>query len=243
MSRSELPEEQVSDSLLPPQWADVATIQVEPAQVQVPPHPLYQRAVKRGIDIVASLVLIGLLLPFVLVVSLAVVLDSWGPILFVQRRVGRNGREFPLLKFRTMVVEGEAALAEHIDSDGELLQEWERSRKLRNDPRVTRVGRLLRRHSIDELPQIINVLCGHMSLVGPRPVPKEETAYFGEHADQILSVRPGLTGLWAVSGRNDISYRERAELEYRYAVDWSLRLDLTILLRTIPAVLHGHGAY
>jgi exopolysaccharide production protein ExoY len=187
--------------------------------------------------------LIALALPIALLVSLAITFDSPGPILFKQRRLGRLGREFALLKFRTMVVDGDAALAEHVASDRTLREEWERSRKLRNDPRTTRVGLFLRRHSLDELPQVLNVLRGNMSLVGPRPVARDEIAYFGEGGPQILSARPGLTGLWAVSGRSDISYPERAALELRYATSWNLWMDVKILIRTIPVVIHGHGAY
>ena len=205
-------------------------------------HPAL-RAVKRGIDIVGSSVLIVLLLPFALIVSLAIVVDSRGPVLFLQRRVGRGGAEFPLIKFRTMVRDGEAALEAHVQADESLRREWEQSRKLRNDPRVTRLGSFLRRFSLDELPQLLNVFVGNMSLVGPRPVPREELAYFGDRAEQIVKVRPGLTGLWAVSGRSEISYEERVKLEHRYVVEWSLRMDAVILLKTIPAVLRGHGAY
>jgi exopolysaccharide production protein ExoY len=157
--------------------------------------------------------------------------------------VGRNGVEFPLIKFRTMVRDGEDALAAHVLADEDLRREWEQARKLRVDPRVTRLGGLLRRFSLDELPQLLNVFVGNMSLVGPRPVLRDELAYFGDRAAQIVEVRPGLTGLWAVSGRSEISYQERVELEYRYVVEWSLRMDASILLRTIPAVVRGHGAY
>jgi exopolysaccharide production protein ExoY len=142
-----------------------------------------------------------------------------------------------------MVPDGDAALAAYLAADSESRVEWERYRKLRHDPRITRIGSFLRRHSVDELPQILNVLWGHMSLVGPRPVTTEELVCLGDYADQIVEVRPGLTGLWAVSGRNDITYQERAQLEHRYAMGWSLGMDLRILIRTIPAVLNGRGAY
>ena len=184
-----------------------------------------------------------LLLPLALVIALAVVVDSRGPVLFLQRRVGRGGAEFPLIKFRTMVRDGHAALEAHLLADDDLRREWEETRKLRNDPRITRLGSFLRRSSLDELPQLLNVLVGNMSLVGPRPVLRDELARFGDRAPRILEVRPGLTGLWAVSGRSAISYEDRAELEYRYAAGWSLWMDAGILLRTIPAVVRGHGAY
>jgi exopolysaccharide production protein ExoY len=233
----------VSDLSLPPYQSDLADMNGSVRSSSNVHGRTVQRATKRVLDIVASLLLIVVMLPFVLVIAVAIAIDSKGPVLFVQRRVGRFGREFPLIKFRTMVVDGDAALALHVGSDSELLQEWERSRKLREDPRVTSVGRFLRRHSIDELPQLINVLWGNMSLVGPRPVRQDEIAYFGERSIEILGVRPGLTGLWAVNGRSDISYVQRAEFEYQYAVDWSLWMDLRILAQTLPVVMHGHGAY
>jgi exopolysaccharide production protein ExoY len=233
----------VSDLSLPPYQSDLADMN---GSVRSPSNVrgrTIQRATKRVLDLIASLLHIVVMIPFVSVIAIAIAIDSRGPVLFVQRRVGRSGREFPLIKFRTMVVDGEAALALHVGSDSELLQEWERSRKLREDPRVTSVGRFLRKHSIDELPQLINVLWGNMSLVGPRPVRQDEIAYFGERSTEILSVRPGLTGLWAVNGRSDVSYVERAEFEYQYAVGWSLWMDFRILAQTLPVVLHGHGAY
>jgi exopolysaccharide production protein ExoY len=212
------------------------------APVGIARHPAL-RGIKRAIDIVGSSVLIVALLPLALIIALAIAIDSRGPVLFRQRRVGRGGVEFPLIKFRTMVRDGDAVLAAHVEADEELRREWEETRKLRDDPRVTRLGRFLRRSSLDELPQLLNVFIGNMSLVGPRPVPRDELAYFGDRAVQILEMRPGLTGLWAVSGRSEISYEERVELEHRYVVDWNLRMDAAILLRTIPAVVRGHGAY
>ncbi len=233
----------VSDLSLPPYQSDLADLKVPVPTSSNVRGRMIQRVMKRALDIVASLLLIVVVLPFVLVIAVAIAIDSNGPVLFVQRRVGRFGRNFPLIKFRTMVVDGEAALAQHVGSDNELLREWERSRKLREDPRVTSVGRFLRRHSVDELPQLINVLWGNMSLVGPRPVREDEIAYFGTRSTQILTVRPGLTGLWAVNGRSDVSYEERAEFEYQYAAGWSLWMDVKILAQTLPVVLHGHGAY
>ncbi|HXF71529.1 MAG TPA: sugar transferase [Actinomycetota bacterium] len=201
------------------------------------------RAWKRALDIVASAILIALSLPLMLLIALAIKAGSPGPILFRHRRVGRGGEEFDLLKFRTMVADAEAALEAHLRSDPRLLEEWNSAHKLRDDPRVTRIGRFLRKSSLDELPQLFNILAGQMSLVGPRAVVRAELERFGPLAPTILSVKPGLTGLWAVSGRNDLSYDERARLEHRYVTRWSLRLDLGILVRTIPAVLRGHGAY
>jgi UDPglucose 6-dehydrogenase len=203
--------------------------------------PWMQLAVKRAIDIVASLVLMIVLFPLLVIVALVVRLDSRGPALFMQERVGRGGRPFRLVKFRTM--SSETTLDGCLDADPHLLREWEETRKIRRDPRVTSVGHWLRRSSLDELPQLWNVLIGHMSLVGPRPVQVDELLLLGHEASTILVVRPGLTGLWAVSGRSDVTYRERALLEFRYVVEWNLRLDLRIMLLTIPAVVRGHGAY
>jgi UDPglucose 6-dehydrogenase len=202
-----------------------------------------QGLVKRTVDVAVSFTMLVALLPLVVLVAAGIAMDSRGPVLFVQRRIGRGGRIFPLLKFRTMVTDGEAVLAAHFESNSEMLIEWEQYRKLRDDPRVTRIGSFLRRYSVDELPQIMNVLRGHMSLVGPRPVTTDELELLGERGPQIVSVRPGLTGLWAVSGRSDISYSERAQLEHRYAQEWNLWLDLKILARTVPTVLRGRGAY
>jgi UDPglucose 6-dehydrogenase len=216
---------------------------VPSAPATTAPRRPMQGAVKRGMDVLVSSIMLVALLPLAAVLCLAIVLDSPGPILYVQRRVGRRGRDFPLLKFRTMVPDADAALAAHFASNSESLIEWERSRKLRADPRITRIGSFLRRHSIDELPQILNVLWGHMSLVGPRPVTTDELVCLGGSAEQIVAVRPGLTGLWAVSGRSDITYLERAALEHRYAMGWNLWMDMKILVRTIPAVVHGRGAY
>ena len=207
------------------------------------PRPRWHYVLKRLVDIVGSLVLIVVLLPFAAIIALAIVLESPGPVVFVHRRVGRNRKPFPLVKFRTMVRDSGAALAEALASDEALRLEWEQWRKLRRDPRVTRVGRVLRRLSLDELPQVLNVLIGNMSLVGPRPVMEDELRYFGTLAEPVLSVRPGLTGRWAVSGRSEISYEERVQLEYEYATTWTPLGDVGILLRTVPAVFRGHGSY
>lgn len=200
------------------------------------------RGGKRALDVAGATFGLLLALPVLAAVALAVRLDSPGPVLYRHTRVGRNGREFRLLKFRTMVVEADQRLQELLDADPEMAEEWEVHRKLPHDPRVTRIGRRLRHLSLDEWPQLINVLRGHMSLVGPRPVMREELEKFGDVTPVVLSVRPGMTGLWAVSGRSDTNYDERVALEYRYVRDWSLREDLRIIVRTIPAMLSGHGA-
>jgi lipopolysaccharide/colanic/teichoic acid biosynthesis glycosyltransferase len=196
---------------------------------------------KRCIDVVVSIVALLVTLPFFLAIAVAIKLDSPGPVLFRQRRNGFNQREFRVFKFRTMST---------LD-DGDVIPQatrgqkaaWEAAFKLTNDARITRVGRWLRRRSLDELPQLINVLRGEMSLVGPRPVVEDELRRFGHGAALILRAAPGITGLWAVSGRSDISYDERVELECRYVTEWSLWLDLSILLRTVPVVFRGSGSY
>ncbi|MFE2428912.1 sugar transferase [Streptomyces sp. NPDC059373] len=194
--------------------------------------------VKRTIDVMGAAVLITLLSPVLIAAAVAITLDSRGPVLFRQRRTGQHGREFHVLKLRTMRVGSERqrqALAASNETDGHLF-------KIREDPRVTSTGRWLRRFSLDELPQLFNVLMGHMSLVGPRPLPLEDSAFTGE-ARHRLRVRPGLTGLWQISGRSDLSWDETLRLDLTYVDTWSLRLDLRILARTPAAVLRGNGAY
>lgn len=196
-------------------------------------------AFKRTVDLVVSAVALVLLLPLFAVLAVLIRLDSPGPVFFVQKRIGKNGVPFNTYKFRSMVVEAEALraqLAALNEADGPLF-------KIRNDPRTTRVGRYLRRFSLDELPQLFNVLRGEMSLVGPRPaLPEEVEAYEPWHRKR-LEVTPGITGLWQVSGRSDLSFEEMVLLDIYYVENWSPLLDLSILLRTIPKVLLGHGAY
>jgi len=231
------------DSLLVVPERDPLDVSVVLRGSRVPSGGLVARAVKRLVDIVASSILLVMMVPIAVVIAVAIEMDSHGPVLFSQRRVGRHRRSFPLLKFRTMVPEDDVGFESLLAARPDLRVEWERCRKLRSDPRVTRVGCFLRKHSIDEIPQILNVLLGHMSLVGPRPVREDEVDYFGGRAEEVLSVRPGLTGLWAVSGRSDLPYDERAELEARYAREWNMGMDLRILVRTLPVVVRGRGAY
>lgn len=201
------------------------------------------RITKRCIDIAASFVALVCVLPVFLAIAVAIKLDSPGPVLFAHPRVGRSGKPLRVIKFRTMVVDADQTLRDQLTRRPEQKAAWEASFKLHDDPRITSIGRLLRRFSLDELPQLVNVLCGNMSLVGPRPVTEDELERFGSGAALILRAAPGITGLWAVSGRSDISYDERVELECRYVTDWSLRLDLSILIRTVPVVIRGNGSY
>ena len=194
---------------------------------------------KSVIDRLAALVLLVILAPVLAAIAFAVGAGSPGPVLFRQVRVGKDGREFVMYKFRTMHRDAQHRLAElrHLNDYDDVLF------KLRDDPRVTRVGRWLRRFSLDELPQLVNVLRGQMSLVGPRPPLPEEVAVYPEDVRRRLAVRPGLTGLWQVSGRSDLPFAEAVKLDLRYVENWSFSLDLVILLRTLSAVCRASGAY
>ena len=203
----------------------------------------FPRMAKRAID----LMIVGFGLPVVTVVilllGLLVRLESPGPIFFGHRRVGRNHSTFRTWKIRTMQVNGDELLQQALARDGALREEWQRDRKLRRDPRTTRVGRFLRRTSLDELPQFWNVLRGEMSLVGPRPIVEEEVAAYGQNFALYCRVTPGLTGLWQVSGRSAVSSGDRVRLDSYYVRNWSPWLDLHILARTAKVVLTGQGAY
>jgi len=199
--------------------------------------------VKRVLDIVFALVLGILALPVAALIAIAILLESPGPLFFTQYRIGKGNRRLRLWKFRSMTRDAEQELWAYLEKHPAAAIEWWRRRKLKNDPRVTRVGRLLRRTSLDELPQLWNVLRGEMSLIGPRPVVEEEIARYGPSFSLYLQVTPGLTGLWQVSGRNNTSYRRRTELDSEYIRKWTLGLDLTVLLKTVPVVLGGRGAY
>jgi Undecaprenyl-phosphate galactose phosphotransferase WbaP len=201
------------------------------------------RILKGLFDFAGGLVLLLLASPVFLLVALAVKVDSPGPVFFSHERVGRGKRLFRCWKFRTMVEDAQGRLAGILEKDPELRREWAQDFKLRDDPRVTRVGRLLRRSSLDELPQLINVLAGQMSLVGPRPIVREEMERFGASLSTYLGVRPGVTGLWQVSGRTETDYQRRVDLEAWYVRNWTFWLDITILLQTVGAVLRRRGAY
>nr|WP_199744836.1 sugar transferase [Actinomadura harenae] len=198
-----------------------------------------RKALKTLLDRVGAALALLLLSPLLLTVAVMIKVTDRGPVLFRQVRVGRGGREFTVLKFRTMVVDAERRKADLMDDNegGGVLF------KIRSDPRVTRVGRMLRRYSLDELPQLINVLRGEMSLVGPRPPLPEEVARYGGDVYRRLVVRPGLTGLWQVSGRSDLGWEESVRLDLRYVENWSLAMDLQIMWKTWSAVFRGSGAY
>jgi Undecaprenyl-phosphate galactose phosphotransferase WbaP len=198
---------------------------------------------KRALDFIGAAIGLVLLAPFFLIVALMVRADG-GPAFFAHQRVGRGGKLFGCLKFRSMVVDSQARLEALLANDPAARAEWEATRKLKNDPRITRIGRFLRSTSLDELPQLINVLRGEMSLVGPRPVQEAEIdRYYGASAAHYMAVRPGITGLWQVSGRSETSYESRVALDVSYVSRPSLLADLSILLRTPVAVLSRRGAH
>ncbi|QXZ80827.1 sugar transferase [Rhizobium sp. L51/94] len=195
------------------------------------------------IDAFLALIALVALLPLITMVSLILLATQGAPILIAHRRIGKRGVPFHCFKFRTMVKNSDEILEKHLKDNPEIQAEWNASRKLKKDPRVTAFGRSLRRSSIDELPQLLNVLRGDMSLVGPRPITQSETLFYGPHIADYIAVRPGLTGLWQVSGRSETSYSERVEIDVRYVAERSLVGDFVIMAKTIPAVLSTRGSY
>lgn len=204
--------------------------------------PLAARLAKTAIDVTVAATLFVGLAPLLLLISLLVRLDG-GPALFTHRRIGFRGRHFGCLKFRTMVVGAEHALQNVLSDDPALGAEWTATQKLRHDPRITRLGAFLRRTSLDELPQLINVLKRDMSLVGPRPIVDSEIRHYGENIAHYYAVRPGMTGLWQISGRSNTTFETRVRLDVRYATSWSISTDIAVLLKTIPVALRGEGAH
>ncbi|MCU1678306.1 MAG: epsL [Frankiales bacterium] len=201
-------------------------------------HPMHDFA-KHVVDLVASVLLIVLLAPVLVVLAVVVATSSPGGAFYVQQRVGLNGKLFPMIKFRSMVADADArveALLHANEGSGPLF-------KLRSDPRVTRVGRFLRKTSLDELPQLVNVILGHMSLVGPRPALPREVVQYNPREQRRLQVKPGITGLWQVSGRSDLSWEDGVRLDLLYVDHWTLRADAKILARTVRTLIRSQGAY
>ncbi|MDR2542600.1 MAG: undecaprenyl-phosphate galactose phosphotransferase WbaP [Treponema sp.] len=199
--------------------------------------------IKRILDI--TLVVIGglLILPFILLIALLIKITSPGPLFYKQKRLGKNGKHFNAYKFRSMAVDADEKLKKLLETNPELKTEWEKTHKLLNDPRITGIGKLLRRTSIDEFPQIINILKGEMSIVGPRPIVDEEIEKYGEDFLRVFSTTPGLTGMWQVSGRSDADYQDRVAYDIYYMQSWSVWLDLWIIFKTFGVVIFGKGAY
>ncbi len=206
------------------------------------PHPIGLTA-KRIVDIVLALGGIVVLSPFFILCCVATICLSPGPVLFRHKRVGFSGRRFYCLKFRTMAVDADERLRRHLEDDPAAAAEWIATRKLRNDPRVTLVGALLRKSSLDELPQLFNVLKGDMSIVGPRPVTEEELCRYADAINAYSACRPGITGLWQVSGRSTTTFQRRVVLDSYYAHHWSMVLDAKIIMATVPAVCFSDTAY
>lgn len=197
----------------------------------------------RALDLTVALPALIFLLPLMTLVAVAIKLQDGGPVLFGHRRFGYRGETFRCWKFRSMVVDAESRLQRLLDTNPVAQAEWAADHKLRNDPRVTWLGRFLRSSSIDELPQLLNVLLGDMSLVGPRPIVASEISRYGCHIRAYYEVRPGITGLWQINGRNDVSYRRRIAFDVLYARHRSLKLNIGILAATLPAVLSQSGSY
>lgn len=197
----------------------------------------------RVMDITIALTAVLLLLPLLILIIIAMKLTSPGPVLFAHRRIGKHGQPFPCYKFRSMVVDSAEVLERHLADCPKARAEWLRDHKLRNDPRITAIGRLLRRSSLDEVPQIFNVLRGEMSMVGPRPIVDGEVIRYRQYIVDYMSVKPGITGLWQISGRNNTTYRRRVALDTAYARSRNVALDLAIMARTVPAVVLGAGCY
>jgi len=198
---------------------------------------------ERAFDLVGASVLLVFLAPLLALLAFFVYLQDGGRPFFVQRRIGRDGQTFELYKFRTMCVDAEARLQELLNRSPAARAEWALDQKLRDDPRITQVGRFLRQFSLDELPQLFNVVRGEMSLVGPRPIVESEIERYGRHFEHYCTVRPGITGLWQVSGRNDVSYRTRVAMDVAYVRQRTVVLDVRIILLTVPALLSKRGAY
>ncbi|GHV86367.1 undecaprenyl-phosphate galactose phosphotransferase WbaP [Spirochaetia bacterium] len=199
--------------------------------------------IKRLIDL--SIVITGGLLvsPILLGIAVLVKISSPGPVLYSHERLGKNGKHFRAYKFRSMVLDADTKLQHLLDTNPKALKEWEESHKLKNDPRITGIGKFLRRTSIDELPQLINILKGEMSLVGPRPIVDSEVKKYGEYFQKVFSIKPGLTGLWQVSGRSDTGYTDRVSFDTYYLQSWSVWLDLWIIYKTAGVIFRGSGAY
>jgi Undecaprenyl-phosphate galactose phosphotransferase WbaP len=205
-------------------------------------HPL-QRIIKRSLDIILVVLILVLLFPVLLLIAVLIRLDSPGGAFYSQDRIGHNGRRFKLWKFRTMIADAETVLDKYLQANPQLRSEWDANQKLKNDPRLTRMGCILRKLSLDEIPQLYNILIGDMSLVGPRPFLPEQMQLYGNAYKLYVRVRPGLTGLWQVSGRNSTTFMERSQWDEYYVRQWSIWLDIYILLRTIWVVIRGDGAY
>lgn len=199
--------------------------------------------VKRFVDIIAGLIGCIILLPLILIVKIInIVNKDYGRVFYIQKRIGKNGKEFRLYKFRTMVKNADRKLRRILKENAELREEYETNKKMKNDPRITKAGKFLRKTSLDEFPQFINVLKGDMSLIGNRPYLIREKKHMENYYQYIIKTKPGITGLWQTSGRSNISFRDRLKIEKKYSENYSLKLDFKILMQTFKEVIKGNGA-
>jgi len=203
----------------------------------------YNRIFKRTFDMVCSTIGLVVLSPILLIVALLIFIDNPGQVIFAHNRIGKGGNVFPCYKFRSMVINAQAKLEEYLQNNPAAREEWERDFKLKDDPRITKIGAFLRKTSLDELPQLFNVVKGEMSLVGPRPIVAAEVERYSEYIGDYYLVRPGITGMWQVSGRSELDYQERVQLDSWYVRNWSLWIDITLLVKTVGVVLKRKGAY
>lgn len=199
--------------------------------------------VKRILDLFLCTLALPVVLPVSCFLYLLIKLDSKGSVIYRQERIGKDGKPFLIYKFRTMYCNADELLQEVLATDPLMAEEWKKTRKLRNDPRLTKAGQFLRKTSLDELPQLINIFKGEMTLVGPRPIVEDEKEKYGRYFEEYCEVRPGLTGLWQTSGRNDTTYSQRVAYDHYYINHWSPKLDIWIMAKTIPVALSGRGAY
>lgn len=211
--------------------------------VRAPKRYPFEPAAGRVLDLVVAALALCLFSPVMLIVALLVASERRGPVIFRHTRIGLSGRRFSVLKFRSMRMDADQVLAAHLASDPAAAAEWARDHKLRHDPRITPLGRFLRKTSLDELPQLWNVLLGDMSVVGPRPIVEAEIQRYGRFFNAYCCVRPGITGVWQVSGRNNVTYRRRVAMDALYARRKGVLLDLRLMVATVPAVLMRRGSY
>ena len=206
---------------------------------------IFYKLFKKLLDFLFSIFFLIACIPFFILISLLIKLSSRGPIFFFQVRIGRNNIPFKCIKFRTMHPEAKDILENLLMKDDKLKMEFEKTHKIKNDPRITTIGKFLRKTSLDELPQFINVLRNEMSIVGPRPIVNKEKKKYGKNLKKVLSIKPGITGLWQVSGRNNLTYKTRVKLDQNYAVNYNFLMDIRILIRTIGVLLFplDRGAY
>ncbi|HBX6949738.1 TPA: sugar transferase [Klebsiella pneumoniae] len=210
--------------------------------LEVDMDKLTYRVSKRCFDYLVSALLIVIVSPVILFVAVVIKITSKGPVLYCQKRVGKYGKEFNMYKFRTMVINAEAILQDKINKDADFRAEWEKYQSVARDPRITKIGKILRRTSLDELPQLLNVLKGDMSLVGARPITADQIKMFNEGFSYYILSRPGLTGLYQVNGRNNLTFEQRIEIDTKYIKEKNFILDIMILLKTFRVVISGDGA-